>query len=141
VNVTRFRRGPHARRNKVTGRLILLAVLAVLGCDDDSREDGGGDGPDASTDADTDMDTETETASDLDTETEEEDCIPEGFTAVVSSGDVCCPGLDTILADSPGEYGGCIEISGVLFCTICGNGSCDAPENPCNCPDDCGPPA
>lgn len=122
------------------GGILLLIALALFGCEDGSRGNSGSTDPDASLDADTDIETESESETDYDTETEEDDCIPEGFTLVLSSGDECCEGLDTILADSPGDQGGCIEISGVLFCTMCGNDSCDSPENPCNCPDDCGPP-
>jgi hypothetical protein len=47
----------------------------------------------------------------------------------------CCPGLQ------PAEYwaGECAYVDCLCFvCAACGNDACEAGENPCNCPADCG---
>ncbi len=65
-------------------------------------------------------------------------CIPEGGSRPVVPGALpCCAGLGLIPCDAPGAGGECVLCAGAAFCTFCGNGSCDAPENECNCPDDC----
>jgi hypothetical protein len=71
-------------------------------------------------------------------------CIPEGEAFVDYTGaPECCDGLNLIPLTIPiGD--GCKEPTGAGwiaddsgYCTDCGNGVCEAPENRCNCPDDC----
>jgi len=65
-------------------------------------------------------------------------CIPEGGSrAVVPTAPPCCPGLAYISCTVPGAGGECEPCVGSSFCTFCGDGTCKAPENECNCPDDC----
>lgn len=50
----------------------------------------------------------------------------------------CCPGLEPI---EYAEYwsGECAYVDCLCFvCAACGNDACEAGENPCNCPRDCG---
>jgi uncharacterized repeat protein (TIGR01451 family) len=62
-------------------------------------------------------------------------CITEGQDAVVSTS--CCAGLTAVQRLSP-DIGGLCNGDGNLFvCTSCGNGTCSAGENTCNCPADC----
>ena len=55
----------------------------------------------------------------------------------------CCGGLSLInLSKFNAGDGGCLEATGGTgddsgYCTACGNGKCDEPENKCNCPADC----
>ncbi|NIN93629.1 MAG: hypothetical protein GTO49_01270, partial [Anaerolineae bacterium] len=72
-------------------------------------------------------------------------CIPEGEALVDYPGaPTCCSGLELIGLDK--EYGlSCLPPTGGAgdnsgYCTNCGNGACEGPENTCNCPEDC-PPA
>jgi hypothetical protein len=73
-------------------------------------------------------------------------CTPED--GVTSFGNPpCCAGLELVRAAHPygwaydqcydWEGGGVPLVQG--YCTACGDGSCTGRENPCNCPDDCGP--
>jgi hypothetical protein len=49
----------------------------------------------------------------------------------------CCPGLATI-DQLAWESGGCIVPEfPVRACTLCGDGACTPPEDPCDCPEDC----
>ena len=65
-------------------------------------------------------------------------CIPEGGSRpVVPSAPPCCAGLAPIPCDTPGGDGSCDSCTGSAFCTDCGDGTCDTPENACNCAADC----
>jgi hypothetical protein len=73
------------------------------------------------------------------------DCIPEGEAYVDYPGaPACCPGLDLISLDRVlartyiPATGGTGDDSG--YCTDCGNGVCEGPENALNCAADCPPP-
>jgi hypothetical protein len=68
-------------------------------------------------------------------------CIPEG-QAFVDYPDApsCCAGLQLIPMVK--KFGACSLPTGGMgdnsgYCTACGNGTCLAPENICNCPQDC----
>jgi hypothetical protein len=70
-------------------------------------------------------------------------CIPEGQAFLDYPGaPVCCGDLDLIgldLESGPNciaPTGGTGDDSG--YCTNCGDGICQGPENSCNCPADCG---
>ncbi len=67
------------------------------------------------------------------------DCIPEGGSGAVIPNELpCCEGLTSIGCDAPDQFTGeCLPCDGGFFCTTCGNGVCDEPENVCNCPADC----
>jgi len=71
------------------------------------------------------------------------ECVPEGGTTGIYPGaPPCCEGLVQIPCDKPAAdpddvLGKCLSCEGAAFCTACGNGVCDEPENPCNCPEDC----
>lgn len=54
-------------------------------------------------------------------------------------GGACCPGLSAVAATGPGGAG-CTRIAppSVQVCVRCGDGTCGAGENRCNCPKDCG---
>ena len=72
-------------------------------------------------------------------------CIPEGEAYMDYAGaPTCCSGLELIGLDK--QYGlSCLPPTGGTgdnsgYCTNCGNGLCESPENTCNCPEDC-PPA
>ena len=55
--------------------------------------------------------------------------------------DHCCRNLQEIPNSFPDSENGCIGIpDGSFFCTHCGNNTCGAAENFCNCPDDCASP-
>jgi hypothetical protein len=69
-------------------------------------------------------------------------CIPAGQAYLEYPGaPVCCDGLQLIgLEERLGTTclppsGGTGDASG--FCTDCGDGLCEGPENKCNCPADC----
>jgi hypothetical protein len=69
-------------------------------------------------------------------------CVPEGKAYVDYPGaPTCCPGLQLIGLDARSgpncipATGGTGDNSG--YCTNCGNGFCEPPENWCNCPEDC----
>ncbi|NIN94815.1 MAG: hypothetical protein GTO49_07510, partial [Anaerolineae bacterium] len=68
-------------------------------------------------------------------------CVPEGEASVDYPGaPSCCSGLTLIGLDM--KYGGCRAPTGGTgdgsgYCTACGNGICEEPENKCNCPGDC----
>ena len=67
-------------------------------------------------------------------------CTGQGGTVAMFGAEfgICCPGL-VALADMGVEDGTCVAgSSGVFTCAPCGDGSCTAPENKCNCPEDCG---
>jgi hypothetical protein len=59
----------------------------------------------------------------------------------------CCDGLSLIRDSQPYSwaYNQCYDWEGggvpyaQAYCTRCGDGKCLSPENPCNCPEDCGP--
>lgn len=76
-----------------------------------------------------------------------EQCIGEGETIggkIICA--LCCDGLTQVwdahvTTDTDPAYpDGCVEEGppDLLICVPCGNGICDASENRCNCPDDCG---
>jgi len=77
---------------------------------------------------------------------DERACIPEGEAYVdYEDAPLCCPGAEVISLARDKIHGNpkCVEpVGGDLdesgYCTVCGNGSCDAPENRCNCAQDCG---
>jgi hypothetical protein len=69
-------------------------------------------------------------------------CIPEGEAYLDYPGaPICCAGLQQSGLDKTlGPL--CIPPTGgtgddSCYCTICGNGVCEVPENKCNCPQDC----
>jgi hypothetical protein len=67
-------------------------------------------------------------------------CVPEG-SPYYAGGPACCADLSLISFDYP-LSSGCMAATGGTgynsgWCTSCGNGSCDAHENSCNCPADC----
>ncbi len=68
-------------------------------------------------------------------------CVVQGGTFIDYPGaPQCCDGLTRIGLDR--RVGHCMIPSGGTgdnsgFCTLCGNGICEPPENPCNCPEDC----
>lgn len=68
-------------------------------------------------------------------------CVPEGASFLDYPGaPACCSGLSLIGLDK--QFGGCILPTGGFgdtsgYCTSCGNGICETPENLCNCPADC----
>lgn len=70
-------------------------------------------------------------------------CIPEGEAFIDYPGaPACCAGLSVINLDRP-IGPNCFPASGTTtdgsgFCTACGNGICESPENKCNCAADCG---
>ena len=66
-------------------------------------------------------------------------CTPEGETKGVFPWTSCCEGLSSIGKSSyDAETGQCTPpLLGATWCTDCGDGFCDDPENSCNCPDDC----
>ncbi|MFH1456032.1 MAG: alkaline phosphatase family protein [archaeon] len=72
-------------------------------------------------------------------------CIPEGSAYLDYKGaPECCPGLESISLEKDYIHGrpACVTPVGDVtdnsgYCTDCGNGSCDKPENKCNCPEDC----
>ncbi len=52
----------------------------------------------------------------------------------------CCPGLTRTGREAPmGDAGACEDEGppSLLVCVACGDGTCGAGENPCNCPADC----
>ena len=51
---------------------------------------------------------------------------------------VCCDGLAELPNMHVQEHI-CTLLFGFAWCSACGDGACDDWENPCNCPDDCGP--
>ena len=48
----------------------------------------------------------------------------------------CCPGLVRLQPVNDND-GTCVNDGTSGTCTACGNGTCDAAENRCNCPEDC----
>jgi len=73
------------------------------------------------------------------------ECIPEGGTYLEYDGaPECCPGLENISLERDYIHGrpACVTPVGDAtdysgYCTDCGNGLCEEPENKCNCPEDC----
>lgn len=69
-------------------------------------------------------------------------CIPEGESFIDYTGaPACCSGLTLVNLDEP-LGAGCFPATGTTgdnsgYCTACGNGVCEAPENRCNCAADC----
>lgn len=69
-------------------------------------------------------------------------CIPEGEAYLDYPGaPACCSDLQLIGLDTRNGLN-CIAPTGGEgntsgYCTRCGNGNCDVPENSCNCPEDC----
>ena len=69
---------------------------------------------------------------------EEPGCVDEGGSVpIVPDTPECCEGLSKIPCDAPGDDGLCMACDGASFCTFCGDGECNEPENLCNCADDC----
>lgn len=86
-------------------------------------------------------------------------CVPEGHAYIdYPTAPTCCSDLDLVSLDIPWvvlpEYlglpttteiwSGCIPATGgtgdnSAYCTECGDGECEAPENECNCLQDCLP--
>lgn len=69
-------------------------------------------------------------------------CLPEGGTWISSEFGhkfKCCGGLETIDTIKPDAMGKCPVYPnyGSSYCTKCGDSICKAPENKCNCPQDC----
>lgn len=71
-------------------------------------------------------------------------CIAEGKAYVQYTGaPTCCTGLGVVgLHKVDEQTGACIAPTGAAsdgsgYCTKCGNGKCQAPENKCNCATDC----
>ncbi len=63
-------------------------------------------------------------------------CVREGEAFTEPDG-ACCPGLATLAyATWDGTNCGYVNCP-CEVCTLCGDGVCRAPENPCNCPQDC----
>jgi len=63
-------------------------------------------------------------------------CTGQGGEFIAPRGQ-CCPGLTQLDYTSwDGEQCGYVDCL-CYVCTVCGDGACDAPENPCNCADDC----
>lgn len=121
-------------------RLPMLALLGALaaatisgpGCD-------GGDG-DADADGDGDVDGDGDGDGDGDADGGDGgDCVAEGGSGQVLPGSpTCCEGLTQIGCHEPDETGTCPPMcSGGFFCTRCPNGTCEPPENYCNCEADC----
>ncbi|MCW5833941.1 MAG: hypothetical protein KIS78_16190 [Labilithrix sp.] len=53
---------------------------------------------------------------------------------------ICCPGLARLATEAPtGDAGACEDQAppSVFLCAACGDGTCGAGENACNCPADC----
>jgi len=74
------------------------------------------------------------------------DCQCVGLNGEPDSGHQCCAGLTNVnnyyQIDSQGScYEGLSTATAKYFCVNCGNGVCDANEDKCNCPEDCGQPA
>jgi hypothetical protein len=69
-------------------------------------------------------------------------CVPEGEAYLdYADAPTCCSGLSLISLDKA-LGSSCVPATGGTgdgsgFCTDCGNGICEAPENACNCPADC----
>ncbi len=66
-------------------------------------------------------------------------CVAEG-KVIYPDGSACCSGLTKITGQNVGYDGvTCVDVysSGMGFCSKCGDGKCENPENKCNCPIDC----
>ena len=63
-------------------------------------------------------------------------CAPAGEHRGVAV--VCCEGLDELPNVQVQEHV-CTMLFGFALCSDCGDGDCAEWENPCNCPEDCGP--
>lgn len=66
-------------------------------------------------------------------------CITDG-KVIYPDGSVCCSGLTKISGKNLGADGqSCVEVysAGIGFCSKCGDGKCENPENKCNCAQDC----
>ena len=64
-----------------------------------------------------------------------------GSVPVVPNAPECCAGLAPISCDAPDGGGNCMGgCVGASICADCGNTTCDAGENHCNCPADCSAP-
>jgi len=64
-------------------------------------------------------------------------CEPEGAAASSKYFTQCCAGLTQVLDVRP-VNGQCVQFGPDYgICTRCGNGTCGAGENSCNCPADC----
>ena len=72
---------------------------------------------------------------------EENSCVGEGQSlgpVIPGNNNVCCAGLSAISNSRPNANGVCEVVPGGRgYCTYCGNGNCESPENKCNCPQDC----
>jgi hypothetical protein len=67
----------------------------------------------------------------------QEDCRDENYECTIK--DIpCCSGLKEVPYAFVGPGGSCIAATCGSICRPCGNGVCDANENKCNCPEDCG---
>lgn len=69
-------------------------------------------------------------------------CLAAGQAFVAYAGaPSCCAGLKVVSLDKVGSSGQCVAATGAIdgsgYCAKCGNGSCEAPENKCNCAADC----
>ncbi len=65
-------------------------------------------------------------------------CLEAGESAAISpDAPPCCGDLVEISCDAPNAQSVCEECEGTFFCAACGDDSCGAGENPCNCPQDC----
>jgi len=69
-------------------------------------------------------------------------CVPEGgilnASGVAMGIERCCEGLRAISCEGPDASGACKQTKCATFlCAKCGDGSCGAGENSCNCPEDC----
>ncbi len=67
-------------------------------------------------------------------------CVVAGETFAAGQGR-CCDGLDAATTAGPDQLGQCPTepVVGATLCTDCGDGTCDAWENHCNCATDCDP--
>ena len=70
---------------------------------------------------------------------DEAKCVVAGDTVGVFPGaPECCAGLESIMiAEYDPVTGSCEGLLGAALCSDCGNGICEAWENPCNCDGDC----
>ena len=65
-------------------------------------------------------------------------CVPAGGTfPVVPDAPECCAGLEPSAMFDLGPDGACWPLDGAGICIACGDGTCGAGEDACNCPADC----
>jgi hypothetical protein len=64
-------------------------------------------------------------------------CFGEGQSMAIYPGNACCSGLSAINPVRPQTDGTCQLLVGASICSNCGNGTCEAWENTCNCSTDC----